>query len=156
MQAANGEEEDDEGGEDQGGGLGQQGQAGEKARNGPPDGAVRFSQPVEGGHQGQEAEGRQQRVGVEEPGVADEKWVKGQQADSEERHAPVEEACQQWIEGNQAQRGDQRDTDAAPGEEKDQVAESLPVLRGQPGQAADPVQVGKTLSGVEDAAGGQT
>ena len=86
--------------------------------------------------------------------MADEKRITGQQADREQRHAPVEETRQQRIEGDQAQRGDQRDGDATVGEEEGQVTESLPVLRGQPGQAADPVQVGDAFGGAEEAADG--
>ena len=111
-----------------------------------------FPQSIEVGHQRQKAEGRQQCIGVEKPGVANEKWVEGQQADRDERHAPVEEARQQRIEDDQTQRGDQRDGDAAPGEKKRQVAESLPVLRGQPGEAANPAQVGDACGRVEEAA----
>ena len=86
--------------------------------------------------------------------MADEKRVKGQQANREQRHAPVEQTHEQRIEHDQAQRGDQRDGNTAPGEKKGQVAKSLSVLRSQPGQAADPVQVGETCGRVEEAADG--
>ena len=149
LQIGNGDKEQDKWDQDQGRGLGQQGQTGEKAGEGPPDDAARFLQPVESGHQGEEAKGRQQRVGVEEAGVTDEKRVEGQQADCQQCHTPVEKTHEQRVECSQAQRGGQRDGDATVGEEESQVMEGLPVLRGQPDQAADPIQVGDAFEGIQ-------
>ena len=124
-------------------------QARENAAEGPPGGLAGFLQAVQAGRQGEQAEGRQQRVGVEQAGVTGEKRVKGQQPDRHERHAPVEKAHQQRVEDNQPQRGNQRDGDASPGQKESQMAKRLPIFRDQPGQAANPVQMNGAPSGIQ-------
>jgi len=110
-------EEQDAGDQDQGRDLGQEGQPGKDAREDGPHGAARFLHPAERGRQREQAKGRHQCVRVEESRVTDQEWVECQQSSGQERHAPIEAALEQQIEDSQAQRRDERDGGAAPGEE---------------------------------------
>ncbi len=93
----------------------------------------------------EQGEGSEQAISVQEPGMPHQERLKGQQTHREECRPAVQEAPQQPIGRQQAQRGDEGNSDAPGGEEEGQMGERLAILGSQPGESTDPVEMRRAL-----------